>query len=147
VAQTHLDRGGQVWLFGSENDRPVCRDIVSRLTAPDSGVRDFSGQTSLQEAVALLSMAAKVISNDSGLMHVAAALGRPVVAVYGSTSPDFTPPLSPRAKLVRLGIECSPCFERTCPYGHYKCLRDLPPELVEQALSSLSSANIPTQKV
>ncbi len=146
VAQDHLNRGGQVWLFGSENDQVVCREIIFGLSAAKTNVCDFSGQTSLQEAVVLISLVSQVVSNDSGLMHVAAALGRPLVAVYGSTSPDFTPPLSRQVQLVQLGIDCSPCFERTCPYGHYKCLRDLKPDRVIQALASLESA-IPAQEV
>ncbi|MFI9656661.1 ADP-heptose--LPS heptosyltransferase 2 [Pseudomonas aeruginosa] len=84
-----------------------------------------------------MSCAGAVVSNDSGLMHVAAALDRPLVGVYGSTSPQFTPPLADRVEIVRLGLECSPCFERTCRFGHYNCLRELPPGLVLQALERL----------
>jgi heptosyltransferase-2 len=75
-----------------------------------------------------------VVSNDSGLMHVAAALARPLVAVYGSTSPQFTPPLAEQVEIVRLGLDCSPCFERTCRFGHYNCLRELTPRPVVDAL-------------
>lgn len=82
------------------------------------------------------------MSNDSGLMHVAAALNRPLVAVYGSTSPGFTPPLADEVEVVRLGIECSPCFERTCRFGHYNCMRLLEPDAVTQALSRLSSTPV-----
>jgi heptosyltransferase-2 len=88
---------------------------------------NLSGDTSLAEAIDLLSCADSVVSNDSGLMHVAAALNRPLVAVYGSTSPGFTPPLAEQVEVVRLGIECSPCFDRTCRFGHYNCLRQLMP--------------------
>jgi heptosyltransferase-2 len=84
-----------------------------------------------------MSAATAVVSNDSGLMHVAAALNRPLVAVYGSTSPQFTPPLADRVEIVRLGLECSPCFERTCRYGHYNCLRELKPRPVIEALDRL----------
>ena len=66
-----------------------------------------------------------MVSNDSGLMHVSAALGRPLAAVYGSTSPAFTPPLSEQVEVVRLGLDCSPCFERTCRFGHNNCMREL----------------------
>ncbi|WP_020410672.1 lipopolysaccharide heptosyltransferase II [Hahella ganghwensis] len=139
VARGCLKKGGEVWLFGSANDKATCQQIVNAISSEDGVVRDFSGQTSLQEAVALLSLTSQVVSNDSGLMHVAAALGRPLVAVYGSTSPGFTPPLTQHAELVRLGLDCSPCFERTCPYGHYKCLRELGPEMVINALERLPS--------
>ena len=99
---------------------------------------DLTGRTSLLEAVDLLSAAARVVSNDSGLMHVAAALGVPVVGIYGSSSPVFTPPLAARAASVSLALRCSPCFARTCRYGHYDCLRKLAPELVLSALARVT---------
>ena len=74
--------------------------------------------TSLAQAIDLLSCADAVVSNDSGLMHVASALNRPLVAVYGSTSPGFTPPLADRVETLQLGLDCSPCFDRTCRFGH-----------------------------
>ena len=89
-----------------------------------------------------MSCADAVVSNDSGLMHVAAALNRPLVAVYGSTSPGFTPPLAEQVEIVRLGIECSPCFDRTCRFGHYNCLRLLEPGKVIAALTHLGGPNL-----
>ncbi|WP_374288413.1 lipopolysaccharide heptosyltransferase II [Pseudomonas fluvialis] len=138
VAELKIRAGWQVWLFGSKNDHPGCEEIRARLIP---GLREESvnlaGETSLAEAIDLLSCAGAVVSNDSGLMHVAAALNRLLVAVYGSTSPQFTPPLADQVEIVRLGLECSPCFERTCRFGHYDCLRELKPRPVIEALQRL----------
>src|SRR5690606_35597481 len=95
---------------------------------------DLSGRTSLAQAIDLMSLAQAVVSNDSGLMHVAAALQRPIVALYGSTSADFTPPLANNVQLLATDIACRPCFQRTCPLGHKRCLVDLTPDLVQGAL-------------
>jgi len=139
VAEAKIREGWQVWLFGSKKDHPVGEDIRSRLIP---GLREeavnLSGETSLAQAIDLLSCAASVVSNDSGLMHVAAALNRPLVAVYGSTSPQFTPPLADQVEIIRLGIECSPCFERTCRFGHYNCLVQLQPGVAVDALQRLA---------
>ncbi|MBA1192369.1 lipopolysaccharide heptosyltransferase II [Pseudomonas entomophila] len=141
VAEALIRLGWQVWLFGSKKDHPVGESIRERLIP---GFREesvnLSGETSLAEAIDLLSCATAAVSNDSGLMHVAAALARPLVAVYGSTSPGFTPPLAEQVEVVRLGIECSPCFERTCRFGHYNCLRLLEPPAVIAALRRLPGA-------
>ncbi|MCU7810273.1 MAG: lipopolysaccharide heptosyltransferase II [Candidatus Thiodiazotropha sp. (ex Notomyrtea botanica)] len=122
VARHYLERGWRVWLFGSDKDAEVCAEINAQS---ESKCVDLSGRTSLEQAVDLLSLADAVVSNDSGLMHVAAALQRPLVAVYGSTDPGFTPPLNSNASIVRLGLECSPCFKRECPLEHLNCLKQL----------------------
>jgi heptosyltransferase-2 len=138
VAEVKIREGWQVWLFGSKNDHAVGEEILQQLIP---GLREealnLAGDTSLAEAIDLLSCAEAVVSNDSGLMHVAAALGRPLVSVYGSTSPAFTPPLSEQVEVVRLGLDCSPCFERTCRFGHNNCMRELKPRSVIEALGRL----------
>ena len=115
VAQQKISEGWQVWLFGSPKDQAVAAEI-NQLT--NGGCVDFSGKTSLTEAVDLLALADVVISNDSGLMHVASALNKNLIAIYGSSDPNFTPPLSDQAKIIYLGLDCSPCFKRECPLGH-----------------------------
>jgi heptosyltransferase-2 len=132
VARTKIQEGWQVWLFGSAKDRPGCENIRQML---DGAANNLAGETSLAEAVDLLSVADAVISNDSGLMHVAAALGRNLVVVYGSSSPEFTPPLNDNKAIVRLGLECSPCFKRDCPLGHLDCLKKLEPERVIKSIN------------
>lgn len=139
VARAHIEQGGEVWLFGSANDRASCEQIAAGL--PVEKVRILAGQTSLQEAVALMSCVDQVVSNDSGLMHVAAALERPLVALYGSTSPNYTPPLNRQREIIQASISCSPCFKRECPYGHYKCLEELEPVRVIEALSRTRPQN------
>ncbi|WP_437882620.1 lipopolysaccharide heptosyltransferase II [Pseudomonas sp. LRF_L74] len=141
VAETKIRAGWQVWLFGSKKDHPGGETIRQRLIPGlREEVSNLAGETSLAEAIDLMSAATAVASNDSGLMHVAAALDRPLVAIYGSTSPGFTPPLAEHVEIVRLGIECSPCFERTCRFGHYNCLRELKPAPVIEALERLAMA-------
>ncbi|MBM3390890.1 MAG: lipopolysaccharide heptosyltransferase II [Betaproteobacteria bacterium] len=116
-----------VWLVGSAKDAPVGAEI-ERLSG--GAARNLCGRTDLGQAIDLLSCARLAVSNDSGLMHVAAALDRPLVALYGSSSTAYTPPLSKRARLLTLGLDCSPCFRRECPLGHFKCLNDLLPDRV-----------------
>lgn len=135
VARDRLRAGWQVWLLGSARDRPVTEAIAA--AAP--GTVDLAGRTTLAQAVDLLSRARAVISNDSGLMHAAAAVDVPVIALYGSSDPEYTPPLSPKARILSLGLECSPCFQRECPLGHLNCLRQLPPERVTELLDPPAS--------
>lgn len=125
LARQLADRGCAIWLFGSPKDHAVAEEIA-RL-APGL-CRNLCGTTSLGQAVDLLAIADLVVCNDSGLMHVAAALDRPLVALYGSSSPGFTPPLSDRAAILSLKLDCSPCFKRVCPLGHLDCLNKLSPD-------------------
>lgn len=127
LARALARQGVAVWLLGSARDASVTTEIASSAGVP---VANLAGRTTLEDAVDLLAAASTVVSNDSGLMHVAAAVGTPVVALYGSSSPDYTPPLSGRATILRNPVPCSPCFERECPLGHFRCLNDLSPDRV-----------------
>ena len=120
-----------VWIIGSARDKPVGDDI-ERLA--DGKALNLCGRSSLDQAIDLIATARCVVSNDSGLMHVAAALDRPLVALYGSSSPAYTPPLSPRAKIIASDLDCSPCFKRECPLGHLDCLNKLDPKRVADAM-------------
>ena len=137
LSNSMLARGWQVWLLGSANDELIAESILADIDNRYlEQCQNLVGRTNLAEAIDLMSLSSTVISNDSGLMHVAAALMKPVVAIYGSTSPDFTPPLTKKVKLLTTNIECRPCFKRECPYGHLRCLTELKPEL---AIASLES--------
>ncbi|MGH8678256.1 MAG: lipopolysaccharide heptosyltransferase II [Burkholderiales bacterium] len=127
LARTLAEQGHAIWLLGSNKDAA----IGAQIEALSGGVaRNLCGITSLDDAIVLLSAAGLVVTNDSGLMHVAAALDRPTIAIYGSSSPRFTPPLSQAARVVKLDIACSPCFERVCPLKHFDCMMKLTPERV-----------------
>jgi len=136
-----LQQGWQVWIFGSVNDALIAESILADI---DSNLLDrcknLAGRTSLAEAIDLMSLASAVVSNDSGLMHVAAALDKPVVGIYGSTSPDFTPPLADKIKLLATDIECRPCFRRKCLFGHLRCLTELKPALAIDAVRLLTES-------
>ena len=114
--------GVRVWLLGSGGDRGVCDEVSA---ASGGAATSLAGRTTLDEAVELIAASDFVVTNDSGLMHVAAALGRPQVALFGSSSPEHTPPRSARARVARIDIECSPCYARECPLGHFRCMREL----------------------
>lgn len=140
VARAVIEKGQQVWIIGSNNDREIAEEIFHSLS-PEfaSACKIFAGKTTLEEAIDLISLASAVISNDSGLMHIAAALGKPLVVVYGSTSPEFTPPLARKVRTLSLNLDCSPCFERQCPLKHLRCLRELQPAMAIAALIELGS--------
>jgi heptosyltransferase-2 len=135
LAQHLRTQGYAVWLIGSPKDKEVADKIVALGNEP---CRNLCGQTDISEAIALLSRADLVVSNDSGLMHIAAALDRPMLAIFGSSSPQFTPPLSSKAQVLRLDMSCSPCFKRECPLGHFNCMLKLTPKEVARHIPILS---------
>lgn len=142
LAAQHIRSEGQVWLLGSAKDAPVAEQIREQLPpALQEHAHNLAGRTALGDALALMSCATAVVSNDSGLMHIAAALNRPLVVIFGSTSPEHTPPLAKQVRIVRSTIDCSPCFERHCPLGHHKCMQELPPAQVQQALNELLASH------
>jgi heptosyltransferase-2 len=134
TAQRLQKHGFAIWLVGSGKDREIADKIISM---GNPACRNLCGSTDLDDAIALLSCADLVISNDSGLMHIAAALDRPMLALFGSSSPEFTPPLSPKAEVVKLDLKCSPCFKRECPLGHFNCMMKITPDLVWQKIEQM----------
>lgn len=146
LAEALGSRGYAVWLLGSPKDRAVGEQIVGavRPTGADGAPANLCGSTSLSQAIDLIAAASVVVCNDSGLMHVAAALERPLIALYGSSSPGFTPPLSPQARIISLNLPCSPCFKRECPLGHLDCLNKLEPQRVLDACLEAQPVDQPT---
>ncbi|MBM7037673.1 lipopolysaccharide heptosyltransferase II [Vibrio ulleungensis] len=137
VAQSLAEQGKQVWLFGSQKDLATCESILNLVDdSAKPNIKVLAGQTSLIDAVDLLAACKTVVANDSGLMHIAAAVGCNIVAIYGSTSPDYTPPLTEQCAIVHTDIECRPCFKRTCPFGHLKCLTDISSRTVLDKISA-----------
>ncbi|UJZ94014.1 lipopolysaccharide heptosyltransferase II [Photobacterium damselae subsp. damselae] len=138
TAKTLIEQGHQVWLFGSAKDREVTDKIKNSLPAElQAFCYNLAGNTSLIEAIDLLAACKIVVSNDSGLMHVSAAVGCHIVALYGSTTPSYTPPLAEHVEVLHTDISCRPCFKRECPLGHLKCLTELTPDLVINAIDKL----------
>ncbi len=127
LAQQLADAGWQIWIFGSKKDQEVAARIKN--IAGDT-VTNLAGKTELVDVVDLLALCKLTVCNDSGLMHVAAAVDIPLVAIYGSSTPDYTPPLTRKAEFCYLNLECSPCFKRDCPLGHTQCLVDIGAEMV-----------------
>jgi heptosyltransferase-2 len=122
--------GYQVWIFGSDSDLGA-----GEFIAAHSAARNLCGQTRLADAVDLLALCEQAVSNDSGLMHVAAATGIRVHAIYGSSTPQYTPPLTELRQVHYLALSCSPCFARECPLGHLRCLKEIS---VERVLTGIS---------
>ena len=134
LARALAARGKQVWILGSSKDKAAGEAIVQQ--ASSAAVRNLCGQTELKDVIDLLALCEAAVSNDSGLMHIAAAVDTPVVALYGSSTPTHTPPLSDQAQVIYLALDCSPCFKRVCPLGHTRCLREITPEHVLSKLEA-----------
>ena len=126
----------QIVLLGSKGDHAIAQEITGSVNSKDN-IHNWCGNTSLDEAIALIDLSKAVVSNDSGLMHIAAALKTPQVAIFGSSDPAHTPPLSDKAKVIWLNMPCSPCHKRECPLGHLRCLKDILPEQVFDTLNTL----------
>jgi heptosyltransferase-2 len=123
----------QIALLGSPKDKEACAEVAAAMPA-GAAVFNLAGATSLAEAIALIARASAVVANDSGLLHIASALNRPVVALYGPTDPDHAPPFSDMAASISLRLDCSPCKQRECPLGHQNCMVQMAPELVWASL-------------
>ena len=125
---------GPVVLLGSGKEFDLCNEIAAPVNAEQPGkCHNFAGKTTLAQAFSAISATKSIVSNDSGLMHVAAAFGVRQVAIFGSSSPLHTPPLNDKATVLWLKndpvyqppLDCAPCFERVCPLGHTRCLNDI----------------------
>ena len=130
VAKYAVSKGRQIWLLGSAKDSADCALIAREV----EGAIDLSGKTSLVDVVDLISLSEFLICNDSGLMHVSAALETKTIAMFGSTTDEFTPPLSSNSLTLSKSLDCRPCFKRICPLGHLDCLKKISPREVIAAL-------------
>ena len=130
-----VEEGYRVWIFGSAADREAAQTILSHCSG---NVLDLTGRTELEEVVDLISLASVVVTNDTGLMHVAGAVGTRVVALYGATTPEHTPSLAESHRMIYRGIECSPCTARICPFGHKRCLTEIETGEVFEATRTLA---------
>ena len=136
VADHFLQQGWQIWLLGGQSDQAVARNIVRTSSDPEQCV-DLTGKTSIEDVIDLLAHVRAAVSNDSGLMHVAAATRTPIVGIFGSSSELHTPPLGRLTDAVSQTLDCRPCFARKCPLGHTQCLETLGPDRVIASLSAL----------
>lgn len=138
IAEKAISDGKQIWIFGSDKDSAIAQEIYTQLSV-ESQTRCtiLCGKTSITDAIDLLSRCQAVVSNDTGLMHIAAAVNTPIIALYGSSSPRYTPPLAQYVRCLHTDIECRPCFKKQCPFNHLRCLTELMPDDVYTALLQL----------
>ena len=134
LARVIRNTGTKVAILGSAADR----ETGAAIAAGDAAILNLAGKTRLEDAIDLISACKVAVSNDSGLMHIAAAVGVPVAAIYGSTSPLDTPPLSSRAEIVSLALPCSPCRSRRCPLGHTDCMNKMMPEQIAARMNTMA---------
>jgi len=127
------DAGFDYWVFGSDKERPLGEVICANN---NGHTRNLCGKTSLVDAIDLIAYCSAVVTNDSGLMHVAAAVDTPLAAIYGSSTPEYTPPLTEKCEILYRHLDCSPCFQRHCPYNHTNCLLEIS---VDQAVNSVNT--------
>lgn len=134
LANKLCEQGLQVWILGSKKDYETATTISKGNTAVN-----LCGKTKLEDSIDLLSLCQSAVTNDSGLMHIAAAVDIPLVAIYGSSTPEYTPPLTNKAKIQYLDLECSPCFKRACPLGHTNCLKNIAVDDVFENIDGISN--------
>lgn len=138
IAKEMVRRGFAVWVIGSPGEAP----LGAAITEHEPSALDLCGKSTLIDAVDLLSMADVTVTNDSGLLHIAAAVGSHVVALYGSTPPWFAPPLTSRHSVHYAGLECSPCFKRECPLGHHNCMGFIAPDVIANKVVEVLEARL-----
>ncbi|MCB5161930.1 lipopolysaccharide heptosyltransferase II [Marinomonas algarum] len=138
LAKSAIEAGYQIWVLGGPKDQKDGDRIVEGL---GEYAVNLCGKTQLVDAIDLLAAADKAVSNDSGLMHIAAAVGTYVHGIYGSTSELFTPPLTDKKTIHNLHLECSPCFKRECPLGHLNCQNQQTPD---EVISTLNLSTLET---
>ncbi|MCW9031525.1 MAG: lipopolysaccharide heptosyltransferase II [Gammaproteobacteria bacterium] len=133
LANKLIEQGFQLWVLGSKKDNAAAESIVEENSAIN-----LCGKIQLEDSIDLLSVCKSAVTNDSGLMHIAAAVDIPLVAIYGSSTPDYTPPLTDKAIIEYLDLECSPCFKRECPLGHMNCLKNITVDEVFKKIKTIS---------
>ena len=140
LANTLISQGWQLLILGSKADKDIANEIIANIDSNyQSASVNLCGKTELSDAIDLLATADLVVSNDSGLMHIAAALQKPLIALYGPTSPNFTPPLSDNANIVQIDVDCGPCFQRICPEQHHHCMTNISSEHILKLITTLKS--------
>lgn len=132
------DASSQILILGSQSDRILGEEIVLQ-THQANRIHNWCGQIALDQSMALIAQCKSLISNDSGLMHIGAALSIPQIAIFGSSNPKHTPPLSDRAQTIWLQLGCSPCYQRNCPLGHLHCLNHIEAKQVYGMLRASST--------